>query len=114
MAREFAKKFYHSKAWKKTREAYMRAIVEVDGRECPANLCEKCFKRGFASVAQIVHHKEHLTPENITNPDISLSFDNLERLCRLCHAEEHPEIYQDPNQERQRVAFDAEGNVLPL
>lgn len=29
----------------------------------------------------IVHHKEHLTPQNINDPDITLSEDNLELLC---------------------------------
>ena len=36
-----------------------------------------------------VHHKTRLTPENISDPAISLSWDNLELLCRFCHAEVH-------------------------
>lgn len=113
MARAFAYRFYHSKAWKNTRSAYMRAVVDVDGRECPAQLCEQCFRRGFVRAAEIVHHKEHLTPDNINDPNITLSFDNLERLCRLCHAEEHPEVYVT-EKEPPRVAFDKDGNVIPL
>ena len=114
MARDFARKFYHSKQWKNTRAAYMRAVVDVNGEKCPANLCEKCFSRGFTQTAEIVHHKEHLTPENITDPKVTVSFDNLERLCRLCHAEEHPEIYENMDTDKPRVKFDSEGNVLPL
>lgn len=113
LARAFAKQFYRSKAWKHTRESYMRSVVDVDGRECPAGLCEKCFKRGFVRLAEIVHHKEHLSPENIDDPNVALGFDNLERLCRLCHAEEHPEIYRESS-DLPRVRFDADGNVVPL
>lgn len=113
MARDFAKKFYQSTRWKRTRAAYMRSIVKVDGKLCPAGLCEKCFKRGFTQTADLVHHKEHITPENIDNPAITVSFDNLERLCRQCHAEEHPEVYES-EYDKPRVAFDAEGNVIPL
>lgn len=47
-------------------------------------LCVRCGKPG-----EIVHHKIYLTPENIGNPDISLNPDNLETLCRDCHALEH-------------------------
>ena len=37
----------------------------------------------------IVHHKVHLSPDNIHNPEITLGWDNLELLCRDCHAKEH-------------------------
>lgn len=37
----------------------------------------------------IVHHRIHLTPQNITNPMIVLNWNNLELLCRECHAKEH-------------------------
>ena len=30
-----------------------------------------------------------LPPENINNPEIALSWDNLELLCRDCHAKTH-------------------------
>ena len=36
-----------------------------------------------------MHHIEELTPFNITNPEITLGFDNLELLCRECHLREH-------------------------
>ena len=45
------------------------------------NSCVRC-----GAIGEIVHHKIHLSPENIDNPDISLSEDNLELLCRDCYA----------------------------
>lgn len=44
------------------------------------------------------------------DPEVALSFSNLELLCRKCHAEEHPEVYGDA--EPPRVEFDEEGNVV--
>jgi len=70
--REFARGFYLSKEWRRTR-AY---IVARDH-----GLCVKCGRPG-----EIVHHKEHLTPENINTPEIALGENNLELLCRDCHA----------------------------
>lgn len=105
MAREFAKRFYKSKSWKATRQAYF---------ESRHGLCERCYRRGIVKRGEIVHHKMHLTPENIDKPDVTLSFANLELLCRDCHAEEHPEIYGSRTTRPQRVAFDEEGNVIRL
>lgn len=71
----WAKEFYLSKAWRRVR-IY---IVQRDH-----GLCVRCGRPG-----EIVHHKEHLTPENIRNPAIALGEDNLELLCRDCHGIEH-------------------------
>ena len=46
-------------------------------------------KKGLYSPGEIVHHKIHLTPDNINVPEIALSWDNLELLCRDCHALAH-------------------------
>lgn len=35
---------------------------------------------------EIVHHKIELTPMNIDKPEITLNWDNLELVCRNCHA----------------------------
>ena len=92
--RDFAKAFYLSKEWRKAR-AY---IFDRD-----AGLCVRCGELG-----EIVHHKEHLTPENISNPEIALSEDNLELLCRECHALAHAgEPATDSG-----LTFDDEGNVV--
>ena len=78
--KEYAESFYKSQAWKKTRAAYAKSM---------GGLCERCLKYGHYNPGEIVHHKIHITPENITNPDIALNFDNLELLCRDCHAYMH-------------------------
>lgn len=103
MAREFAKSFYHSKEWKATRAAYFRYRN---------GLCEKCLSKGKLTAGEIVHHKEHLTPKTISNPTVTLSFANLELLCRQCHANEHPEI--NKQEVIQRIAFDENGNTVRL
>lgn len=36
-----------------------------------------------------MHHKKHLTPKNINDPEITLNWDNLELLCLDCHQKEH-------------------------
>lgn len=105
MARDFAYTFYNSQRWKNTREAYMRM---------GQGLCEPCLAHGVYTPAEIVHHKVHLTPENIGDPSITLNFDNLERVCRDCHAREHPEIYGSETECIMRVGFDADGNVVRL
>jgi hypothetical protein len=80
MAREFARKFYSSKQWQDCRNAYMKRR---------RYLCESCLERGIYRPAEIVHHKIHITPLNIDNPEITLDFDNLEAVCRQCHDEIH-------------------------
>lgn len=76
----FADKFYKSFAWKKCKEAYLNSV----GR-----LCERCAANGKIVPAEQVHHKVRLTPENINDPGVTLSFDNLEALCMECHQQEH-------------------------
>lgn len=80
MAREFAKKFYHSQAWKNCRAAYIKSV---------GGLCERCLAKGLIVPATTVHHKVYISPENINNISVTLNWDNLEALCTDCHAEEH-------------------------
>lgn len=97
MAREFAKDFYNSIQWRECRESYARS---------KGYLCERCMERGIYRAGEIVHHKIHLTPENINDPSITLSFDNLKLVCRDCHAVEHkPE---------KRYKFDELGKLVTL
>jgi len=103
MARDFALAFYHSKPWKDTRNAYMRL---------GQGLCERCLRKGKLKPAVIVHHKVHLSPQNINDPKITLDFANLERVCRDCHAECHPEIYGEAHSREPRWAFDEDGNMV--
>ena len=83
--RQTATRFYTSTAWKACRRAY---------RDKAGGLCEKCKARGEITAGEIVHHKIHLNADNLNDPDVALNFDNLELLCRACHAEEHPEMYE--------------------
>ena len=76
----YAEAFYKSKAWTDCRDAYARSV---------GGLCERCLRDGRFTAGEIVHHKTHITPENITDPRVTLSWDNLELVCRACHAAEH-------------------------
>ncbi len=79
MAKEFAKRFYNSKEWRKCRAAYIAQRKAIDG-----GMCESCHEvPGY-----IVHHKTELTPENINNPDVALGFKNLKYDCHVCHQKE--------------------------
>jgi hypothetical protein len=96
MAREFAKKFYNSKAWKITRQSYIHSVH---------GLCEhpRCNDAGY-----IVHHKIELTPQNINDANISLGFGNLEYLC-LKH---HNMIHMPASATVEGVKFDKNGNLI--
>lgn len=96
--REFAKTFYSSVAWKETRKAYAKS---------KGNLCEVCLSKGIYKAGEIVHHKIHLSPENINDPSVSLNWDNLQLVCRDCHAQIH-----DGKQRRYKV--DDMGKVIFL
>ena len=80
MAKDFTGGFYKTKAWQKTRAAYVKSVN---------GLCEECLAQGLYVKGEIVHHKVELTPGNITDPNITLSWDNLELLCRECHLKKH-------------------------
>lgn len=95
--KEYAKEFYKSKAWKQTQAAYKKSV---------GGLCERCRANGLVVPGIIVHHIEHITPENITNPEITLSFQNLMCLCRNCHAKEHARSVK-------RYKVDELGRIIP-
>ena len=78
--KEYARGFYSSKAWKDCRRAYAKS---------KGGLCERCLIKGQYKPGEIVHHKVYLSPENINDPDVTLNWDNLELVCRDCHAQEH-------------------------
>ena len=81
--REFAKSFYKSILWQDAR----RSIMERDHW-----LCQDCLAKGQLTPAEEVHHVLPLTPDNITDPDVSLNPANLIALCRNCHRERHVEL----------------------
>lgn len=84
-------RFYRSDQWKHARAI---KIASTGG------LCERCGK-----VGEEVHHKKHLTPDNVNDPMVSINQDNLELLCKDCHNKEHRRF-------RPETIFDEEGNLI--
>ena len=104
MAKDFAKKFYKSKAWRDCRAAY---ISKVHG------LCERCTKAGEIVSGYILHHITELTPDNISNADIALGHDNLEFVCLTCHNLEH-EVGHRLTATRDGLRFDSDGQLVEV
>lgn len=76
--------FYTSWTWRKCRTAFAKS---------KGNLCERCLSRGVIEAGSKdrpleVHHKTPITQENLSNPEITLNWENLELLCKTCHDEE--------------------------
>jgi 5-methylcytosine-specific restriction endonuclease McrA len=92
--KQFAKKFYKSKAWQDCREAFFKSKF---------GLCEQCGAGGV-----IVHHKIILTPQNINDPSVTMNWDKLELLCLLCHNKAH-----GSGSTSDGTMFDAAGNLIP-
>ena len=74
------KEFYSSIAWKNCREAYKKSV---------GGLCEECLKSGRITPAEDVHHIIKLSDSNIDDPEITLNFNNLVALCKVCHEKRH-------------------------
>ena len=106
VARDFAKAFYKSGAWLRNRKLYMQQPVDTPFGIVPPGMCERCYANGELTPAKVVHHITHLSPENIDDPHVTLSFDNFQRLCQDCHAIVHS------GHEPTRARFDANGNVI--
>lgn len=98
MAKAFAKKFYSSQAWQDCRNRYAARR---------GYLCENCLRKGIYRPGEIVHHKIEIDPVTIYNPEVSLNPDNLELLCRDCHAEMHKSY-----QKGRRFVIGENGEVL--
>lgn len=92
MAREFAKAFYNSAAWRKTSRAFAASKFYT---------CERCGRPG-----SIVHHKKKLTPSNIGDVDVSLNWNNFMLLCQECHNAIHAQ------QSERKPVFDEQGNLI--
>ena len=103
MAKEFAGNFYKTAAWRKCRESYIRSV---------GGLCERCYANGIIKHGDTLHHKVHLTSENINDPNITMCFDNLMLLCRDCHVELHKADIHKTKVKRYKV--DEAGKVIAL
>lgn len=101
MAKPWAKAFYNSGAWQRSRDGYIAHRVSIDG-----GLCEVCHER----LGYIVHHKKKLTKQNIQDPEVALSWSNFSYECKQCHDkhEGHGVAKAAPA----LVLFDDEGNVI--
>lgn len=94
MARDFAIRFYRSKAWRQARALALRRDMFT---------CRDCGGR-----ATEVHHVRELNPENIDDPAIALGLDNLMSLCGPCHSARTA----GGCDVGEGYAFDAEGQVI--
>jgi len=94
---EAVERFYTTKAWRKARQA---KLADTGG------LCELCMKKGLIVPAVHVHHKVHLTGENVNDPSVSLDSSNLMALCSDCHSEIHAKT------KNRRYKVDKAGRVL--
>lgn len=99
MAQDYARSFYRSKAWRECRASFIQSRVAIDG-----GMCEHCKdKAGY-----IVDHIEEITPDNISDPWITLNHDNLQFLCLVCHNVKH---YGSPVT-RNGLRFDSDGQLV--
>ena len=94
----WAEQFYNSDAWRTCRETFLQS---------KDYLCERCSTPHDPVAAKIAHHKIYLTKQNINDPYIALSWDNLEALCQDCHNKEHHKSTR-----KKRYAFDEQGNLV--
>ena len=99
--REELGKFYKSAVWIKVRENALRR---------DNYLCTHCGKP-----AEVVHHIEHLTPENVNDASVALNLENLKSLCAECHFEEHrgEHCRGRMNEESNPYTFDENGMLIP-
>lgn len=94
MAQPWALHFYNSPAWIRCRDGFMASKYYV---------CERC-----GSLAVICHHRVHLTPETIGDPNVTLNWDNLQALCLDCHNREHG----NGDVCAEGLRFDSRGNLV--
>lgn len=91
---KLTKVFYATQAWKDTRRNYKQSV---------GGLCERCLAKGIIEPAEIIHHKIPLTVDNVSDVNISLGWNNLQALCRKCHAEVHEEMYMARSGRRYKI-----------
>ena len=93
MSKDYATQFYNSRAWIKCRDGFMGS---------KGYICERC-----GGLAYICHHIIHITPANIHDPNITLSWDNLMALC----VEDHNNIHGSTST-AEGLMFDSRGNLV--
>lgn len=93
LATDKIKKFYNSKQWRRVG----KYVIKLK-----KGICEECGRRGNE-----VHHIIPLTNQNVDNPKISLSVENLQLLCTSCHNAKRSKSYL-----REDVVFSKDGELL--
>lgn len=76
---------YHSKEWEKFVAALKLERVNEDGEV----ICAHCGRPIVRRYDCIGHHKTELTEENVNDPEIAFSPDNVELIHFKCHNEIH-------------------------
>ena len=99
MAQLWARPFYNSHEWIQVREGIMMRDKYT---------CQRCHRP-----AQEVHHKQHLSPDNIWDTNITLNPDNLVALCRDCHFRQHEEDSGRGQATGKGFRFDENGQLVP-
>ena len=77
---ENIERFYTTTAWRSCRRSFLSS---------KGGLCEICLGKGLIVPAVHVHHKTPITPENFSDPSVTLNHANLMALCDECHADQH-------------------------
>lgn len=97
---EAARAFYHSGAWKRTRCAFL---------DSKHHICEIC-----GGVGDLVHHKTYVTPQNVHDPSVTLSWDNLQCVCQACHNRLHFADGGAYRVTRKGLDFDSRGDLVEV
>lgn len=79
--------------------------------------CERCKVRGLLVPAEIVHHRVYINNNNKNDPNELFNADNLESLCRQCHADEHKKDFtgatRSGKKKKRRFEIDEDGRTAP-
>jgi 5-methylcytosine-specific restriction endonuclease McrA len=67
-------------------------------------ICEVC-----GNPAELAHHKTHITPQNLSNPEITLNAENLAAVCIECHNTIH---YGTGGAVVRGLEFDENGDLI--
>lgn len=91
MARYDAQKsFYNSVRWRK-----FRSIIIAER----GPVCAKCGKIIVNPLdCEVDHNPTELTPDNVSDPNVSLNPDNVQILCHTCHDQKHGRFGRQPEQ----------------
>jgi len=104
---EIAQKFYKSKQWKKTRQAYIDSLNN-------GGLCEWCEQEGRITLGYIVDHIIPININNINNPDITLNTSNFMYMCIPCHNVKTFGNPENRNGIPEGCMFDTDGQLIKV